>query len=317
MSDEMLTIAIRCLTDEANEKDREKFRWWRENNPEEYEKLNLIFNHTPFNRQHFDVETQKQILAATIRKSGKRSASVRKKSYLFLRIAAAVVVLLAMGASMYLYNRSLSHLITNNTAQIMKIGLPDGSTVTLDKDATLFYKKNWMNRFTRDVTLTGRAYFQIERDVSHKFTVQTADAMIEVLGTKFTVSDNFGKIQVILDEGKVKVDSYRTHDSYLLADRGEQLLITRWGKVKQGIVNKNLYFSWMKDKLNFNHCKVSETLDFLSDSYNLTLIMDDPVALKKHLYGSAPSDNPQLIIQAIAGITEKKVNKIDQTFVFE
>jgi ferric-dicitrate binding protein FerR (iron transport regulator) len=151
----------------------------------------------------------------------------------------------------------------------------------------------------------------------HRFTVHTTDAMVEVLGTRFTVSDNFGKIQVILDEGKVKVDSYRTNRSYLLADRGEQLLITGKGEVKQGPINENLYFSWMKDKLNFNHSKVSEALDFLSDSYNLTLMMDDPKALEKHLYGSAPSDNPQLIIQAIAGITDKHVRKIDQTYVFE
>jgi len=45
--------------------------------------------------------------------------------------------------------------------------------------------------------------------------------------------------------------------------------------------------------------------------------MKDQEALDKHLYGSAPSDDPQLIIEAIAKITGTKIKKIEQTFIFE
>ena len=44
MSDEMLTVAIRCLAGEADEKDLEKFQRWRKNNREEYEKIKDIFS---------------------------------------------------------------------------------------------------------------------------------------------------------------------------------------------------------------------------------------------------------------------------------
>ncbi|OYT12515.1 MAG: hypothetical protein B6I19_09665, partial [Bacteroidetes bacterium 4572_114] len=118
-----------------------------------------------------------------------------------------------------------------------------------DKNSTLSYEKSWLNKFNREVELSGRAYFQIKRDVSHSFFVKTTNTEVEVLGTKFTVSNNFGKMQVILNEGKIRVSSDKTNKSYLLANQGEQLIINCDGTVNQGIINRNLYFSWLGDKL--------------------------------------------------------------------
>jgi hypothetical protein len=45
--------------------------------------------------------------------------------------------------------------------------------------------------------------------------------------------------------------------------------------------------------------------------------MDDPDALNMHLFGSAPSDNPDLILEAIARLTDKKIEKVEKTITFE
>ncbi len=318
MTGQLLNKIIRCLANEADEKDLQEVASWRDKNPVEFKKIELIYQNTPFEQMDFDSIKIKEVLAERI--YGEQGPVLKPRSYglrYWFKIAAVFLLLATLGSTLYFYNKSLSFENTNLTSQVIEINLPDGSLVSLDKNSTLSYKKSWLNKFNREVELSGRAYFQIKRDVTHSFFVKTTNTEVEVLGTKFTVSDNFGKMQVILNEGKIRVSSTKTNKSYLLANQGEQLIINCDGTVNQGIINRNLYFSWLDDKLNFDNCKVSETLGFLSDSYNLKFEMKDREALDKHLYGSAPSDDPQLIIEAIAKITGTKIKKIEQTFIFE
>jgi ferric-dicitrate binding protein FerR (iron transport regulator) len=318
MTDQLLNKIIRYLANEADEKDLREVVSWRDKNPGEFKKIEFIYHNIPFEQKVFEPEAIKKRLAEKIQ--GGREPSVKQKRpglNLWLKIAAVFIGLVAIGISLNHYNNSLFFEYTNLTAGIVEISLPDGSLVTLDKNAAISYKNNWLNGFNRKIELSGRAYFQIERDISHRFVVKTTNTMVEVLGTKFTVSDNFGKMQVILNEGKIRVISGKTNKTYLLTNQGEQLIIDSDGADRQMVINKNLYFSWLDDKLNFNNCKVSETLGFLSDSYNLNLEMKDQDALSKHLFGSAPSDNPQLIIEAIAKITDTRIKEIDQIIIFE
>ncbi|NOX45716.1 MAG: DUF4974 domain-containing protein, partial [Chlorobi bacterium] len=83
------------------------------------------------------------------------------------------------------------------------------------------------------------------------------------------------------------------------------------------VVNKNLYFSWMEEKLHLNNCTVGEAIEYLNDSYNLKILFADDKPLNKQLYGSAPSDNPDLIMQAIALITGKKITRENKIYRFE
>jgi ferric-dicitrate binding protein FerR (iron transport regulator) len=318
MTDQTLKKIIRSLANEAGEKELLEVSSWRDKNPEEFKKIKLIYQNTPFDQKDFDSLKIKEVLAERI--NVEQGPVLKSKSYgitYWLKIAAVFLIMATIGPTLYFYNKSLSYENTNLTSQVIEINLPDGSLVSLDKNSTLTYKRSWLNKFNREVELSGRAYFQIKRDVSHSFLVKTTNTKVEVLGTKFTVSNNFGKMQVILNEGKIRVGSDKTNESYLLTNQGEQLIITCDGTVKQGVINKNLYFSWLDDKLNFDNCKVSETLGFLSDSYNLKFEMKDRDALDKHLFGSAPSDNPKLIIEAIAKITDTRIKEIDQTIIFE
>lgn len=318
MSDNILNSVIRYLASEADENDLKKVQSWREKNPGEFEKIKLIFENTPFDQKEFNIEENKKQVFEKIRAVSRQPIQQRKNSINYwLKVAAVFAGLITIGISLYYYNNSLFYENTNLTANVTEIILPDGSSVSLDKNSTLSYKKNWLNNFNREVELSGRAFFQIQKQTSHGFQVITSESQVEVLGTKFTVSDNFGKTQVVLNEGKIRVISNKINKTFVLSNQGEQLIISREGIVKHGIINKNLYFSWLQDKLNLNNCKVSETLDFLTDSYNLNFEMKDKDALEKHLFGSAPSDNPELIIEAIANITDKRIKKTEHTFVFE
>ncbi len=319
MSDNTIIKVIRYLANEASEQERAEMQSWIDQHRDDFEKIKFIYENTPFEEKEFDTEKSRRKVMERIHSIDHFSRSGHNRlHYRWLKVAAVFALLLTVGLASYFYNKSLVVIRSNHTSQVMEISLPDGSDVILDKNSTLTYKKDWFQRFSREVNLSGRAYFEVTHlQVDHRFCVNFDNSRVEVFGTKFTVSDNFGNAQVILDEGKVKVTSERTGESFMLSQSGEQLIISGKGKVKRGIVNQNLYFSWLDNKLRFQNCKFAEAIDFLIDSYNLKLLISDTTALNKRLYGSAPSDNPDLIVKALAKITDKKIRKVEDLYILE
>jgi transmembrane sensor len=64
--------------------------------------------------------------------------------------------------------------------------LTDGSSVTLNSDSRLKYPANFAGP-SREVYLTGEAYFTIQKDAEHPFIIHTNKMTIRVLGTSFNV----------------------------------------------------------------------------------------------------------------------------------
>ncbi len=70
--------------------------------------------------------------------------------------------------------------------QKSKVFLPDGTEVWLNSESTLTYSTDF-GRSTRDVKLTGEAYFKVHKDKHHQFIVHIADVEVKVYGTEFNV----------------------------------------------------------------------------------------------------------------------------------
>lgn len=82
--------------------------------------------------------------------------------------------------------------------------LNDGTKVWLNADSRLTFP----NRFgtSRNVSLSGEAYFEVATDPSRPFTVQTGNTQVRALGTEFNVrSYEEGAVQATLVSGKVQV----------------------------------------------------------------------------------------------------------------
>jgi ferric-dicitrate binding protein FerR (iron transport regulator) len=93
-----------------------------------------------------------------------------------------------------------------------RIVLSDGSAVELNAGSRVRLSSGFRSWFgqpaaERLVTLEGEAFFTVARD-GRPFRVRTADAMVEVLGTRFGVrqfaEDGVGTV-VIVEEGRVRV----------------------------------------------------------------------------------------------------------------
>ncbi|GEM_PF-1328654 len=312
MDDKIINIVIKSLAGEATAEEMQLAHSWKKSHRDEYNVIERIYNSNIFDVNQFDISQIRKEIFEKIDTDTEHD--IQKAAIgiggMWMKIAASIIILLSIGAGIILYNNLTNeHLFSNNSEKTMKVTLPDGSVITLDKHSGISYKNDWLNRFKREVNIVGRAYFVITKNPAHPFRVHAKDITVTVLGTKFTVSDISERIQVVLNEGKVRISSAESDKSFFLSQSGEQIIFLNGNFVKQNRVNKNLYFSWLNEKLHFKYCTVGEAVDFLSDSYDLNINIEDGKTLQKQLFGSAPSDDPNLILKAIAYITDKKITE--------
>lgn len=170
-----------------------------------------------------DQETDK--LLATIRQQPATAPAKVIKANRRIWYAAAAVLLACIVGGGYIYLNlghkavpytwesmtATRHLLENvNTSdKPITIALPDGSAVSLAPHSRIGYAGNFDSTVTRDVYLSGEAFFEVTRNPDRPFRVFANEIVTKVLGTSFTVRsfENDTTIQVIVRTGKVTVYS--------------------------------------------------------------------------------------------------------------
>jgi transmembrane sensor len=86
------------------------------------------------------------------------------------------------------------------------IDLPDGTKVWLNAGSKLTYNNKY-GKSTREVQLTGEAYFAVKTNKKVPFLVRTSDVVVKALGTRFNVKayPEEKTITTTLEEGKIVV----------------------------------------------------------------------------------------------------------------
>jgi transmembrane sensor len=87
-----------------------------------------------------------------------------------------------------------------------QVALADGSKVWVNSGSELKYPKQF-NGKTREVYLSGEAYFDIQHDASKPFIIHTGNVITTVLGTAFNIKEDKNRhtIVVTVTRGKVSV----------------------------------------------------------------------------------------------------------------
>ncbi len=125
--------------------------------------------------------------------------------------AVAALVVVAAGIALWLQPRT----VTVPYGAMETVTLPDGSVAELGSGSTLTYR-NFRGRAQRRVTLEGEAFFDVA-EAERPFIVETFNASISVLGTRFNVrawsSDPIPETLVALESGRVEVAPRHTRDA--------------------------------------------------------------------------------------------------------
>ncbi len=148
--------------------------------------------------------------------------------------------------------------------------LADSTIVHLNSGASLKFPVAF-NGNTRKVVLTGEAFFEVSKNKSKPFIVESNKIAVEVLGTKFNMSEYSSRntSEVVLVEGAVNMKGKGESQNQLLSP-GEMGTFNQNSKtLKKEKVDTELYTSWLYGKLIFRNKSFDEILNSLERKFNV------------------------------------------------
>jgi hypothetical protein len=155
-----------------------------------------------------------------------------------------------------------------------EITLADGTHIWLNSGSQLSYPSNFKAN-SREVYLSGEAFFDVAHDASKPFYVVTRDFRIKVLGTKFNVScySEDKTIQTVLLEGMVSASKNKRFAKSIELLPGERMV---YDKTKDSFskdkVDVQLFASWMNGYLIFENEPIFEVVKKLERYYNQKIV---------------------------------------------
>jgi ferric-dicitrate binding protein FerR (iron transport regulator) len=120
------------------------------------------------------------------------------------RAAAMLVMMVGAGWLIYTATDNGDVMTVASAEKVLKHTLPDGTTVTLNKNSTISYAGHFDGE-KRSVTLSGEAFFDVTPDKSRPFVIDAGNSSVTVVGTTFNVKSRKDITEVIVESGVVEV----------------------------------------------------------------------------------------------------------------
>ena len=157
-----------------------------------------------------------------------------------------------------------------------QIILADGTKIWLNAGSSLSYPVRFTGN-SREVYLSGEAFFEVSTDRSKPFYVITGDLRIRVTGTRFNVTSysNDAITQAVLVEGKIEAAKNRLFGRSVELSPGECIVYDRKeNKIQKDNVDVELYTSWVNGYLLIESEPVVEIFKKLERYYDKKIIVE-------------------------------------------
>jgi transmembrane sensor len=161
------------------------------------------------------------------------------------------------------------------------ITLSDSSRVWVNAGSRLIYPSEFID-LVREVFLVGEAYFEVQSDKAHTFTVKTTDVEISVTGTHFNVSaypEDYS-VQTVLAEGSVKIKRLNAvgFEKEVKLIPGQLAYFNKKSN-ETNVINVDVdhYVLWTKGLFSFTNTDFNRIVKKLERYYNISFSFDDPM----------------------------------------
>lgn len=225
-----------------------------------------------------------------------------------LRIAAALVI----GAILYvLLPKPGANQTQFQTAfgERKDITLPDGSHVQLNGNSSVRYASGWNEDDDREIWISGEGFFDVTHTANHQpFIVHTGEAVdVRVLGTRFNVKVRREKTEVMLEEGRVRLQmSSDAENDTLTMKPGDLVTLMKDERRKETVVASR-YASWKDNKLYFSETPLSEVAKILEDTYGFKVEFKNRSLSDRKLSGEIQAGKGEDILTAIRESLDIKI----------
>ncbi|MDQ0966611.1 transmembrane sensor [Flavobacterium sp. W4I14] len=228
----------------------------------------------------------------------------------FIRIAAAILIIITLGISIWRFNTpvKLENQVTvvTGSKEQKHITLSDGSVILLGPSAKLCYPKAFASN-NREIALKeGEAFFDITHQEKRPFTVHIASGVdVRVLGTSFKVKSYQASkhIEVAVITGKVAVSNKKVNLGTLIKD--EFLIYDK--TAGRADIGKNKSVAYIE--LAFDGATLDQVISKLQYAYSIKILLNDSALAKLKTTASFSSkQSPEEILDIICSLHHLKFN---------
>lgn len=151
--------------------------------------------------------------------------------------------------------------------------LPDGSKVWLNAASSLTFPSDFNKFSSRKVSLTGEAYFEVAKDKTRPFIVNTEKQDVEVLGTHFNINSYVDEpvARTTLLEGSVKVSAFNTTK---LLKPGEQASL-KGSRINVENVDTEAAIAWKNGNFVFDDEDLESIMRKIGRWYDMEVYYQD------------------------------------------
>jgi ferric-dicitrate binding protein FerR (iron transport regulator) len=273
-------LITRCLTGEGTPEEHARLQAWRGQHPDHearFRSLEKALRLTegwrpvqPHAMPAIDIEQEWQTFQHRVNPAaaGRVRSLTPIRPMPWLRVAAAVALLITAGWFVQRWWASAGNVVVETSLAMQVVQLPDGSTVTLNRNSKLTYAADF-GAHSREVTLEGEAFFEVVRDESRTFAIAAGGARVEVLGTSFNVraDQQLGQVEVVVATGQVKLASAAA-DAAVKLSAGERGVLRIKENQVQATPNADVNFdAWKTKDIVFEEVPLAAVVEALNRIY--------------------------------------------------
>ena len=293
------------------EKESHEVKNWielSEENKKAFRELEKIYEASGFDDSFQpDVDSAWKIVSAHIAKPKAKQVYFELKKW--YRIAAVLVLGLSIGILAYMSSLKEMQTLTSGDG-VMDVTLPDGTLIFLNKGTVIKYSKDF-DEDQRTVYLNGQAYFDVKRDESRPFIVESAKSNVHVLGTSFDFRTTDESSMVNVNSGRVSFREIANPDNQVVLEKDEQgILIGNTISKKEGLDSESI--AWRFEELVFRSTPLSEVVTTLEKFYKVKIVVEEDIkgCLISSSFKGKSLDEVLSVLEAIAEIKSNETNGV-------
>ncbi|HZT04012.1 MAG TPA: FecR domain-containing protein [Steroidobacteraceae bacterium] len=258
--------------------------------------------------------------------------------------AACMVVLLASAISWAILHRYPNY--ATDIGQRQSITLPDGSTVDLNARSSI--RVQFLKSRREVDLLAGQAFFEVAKDKTRPFIVQSGELRVQAVGTQFdvdrhsditTVTVVEGRVAVITPEskptrevtiGRERPQMHTTPAGHLdllgtplrdslsvLVSAGEQVVATGGAVAQPTRANLGAATAWLQHRFIFDRSRLSDVVDDFNRYNRRPIVIIDPELDDFHISGVYSSTDPASLIRFLRTQPDIRITESDDSIRIE
>ena len=164
------------------------------------------------------------------------------------------------------------------------LALSDGTKVWLNAGSELKYPIYFSGE-TREVYISGEAYFDVKKKEDQPFIVRTNLGDITVLGTEFNVQNYLDDEQVVMTLVKGKISYKQVNHEQVILLPGQQLVVKENGTKEINTVDTRYSPGWKNGMFFFRAQRLEEIMEQLERWYDVHVFYTNEAVKDLHFTG--------------------------------